>query len=125
MMTVVGGIPSVAAPTGPVVNVAAPPPPPPAAPIRVGGAIQEPKRIRMVEPTYPAIAKAARVQGIVILEAIIAKDGSVKDVKVLRSQPMLDEAAKEAVLQWRYTPPMLNNQPVDVIMTVTVNFALR
>jgi protein TonB len=105
------------------VAVAAPPPPP--APVRVGGDIKAPTKIKDVQPQYPAIARAAKVQGRVILEATIAKDGSVKDVKILRPLPMLDQAAVEAVQQWKYTPTMLNKEPVEVIMTVTVDFALQ
>ena len=102
-----------------------PPPPPPAAPLRVGGDIKEPKKTRDVRPIYPKIAQAAKVAGVVILEATISKEGEVRDVKVLRSIPMLDNAALDAVRQWRYTPPLLNGVPVDVIMTVTVNFTLN
>jgi protein TonB len=91
----------------------------------VGGEIKEPKKFRHVNPVYPKIAQAAKVQGIVILEATIAKDGSVRDVKVLRSIPMLDQAAIDAVRQWQYTPTLLNGVPVDVVMTVTVNFTLN
>ena len=65
------------------------------------------------------------MQGIVIIEAIIGKDGNVKDAKVLRSVPLLDQAALEAVRQWRFTPTLLNNVPVEVVMTVTVNFTLN
>ena len=65
------------------------------------------------------------MSGRVILEAIVAKDGSVKDVRVLRPLPMLDQAAVEAVSQWKYTPTTLNKEPVEVIMTVTVDFALQ
>ena len=61
----------------------------------------------------------------VIIEATISKEGDVKDAKILRSQPMLDQAALDAVLQWKYTPTTLNGVPVDVIMTVTVNFTLQ
>jgi protein TonB len=91
----------------------------------VGGDIKRPEKIKDVPPVYPAIAKAARVAGMVIVEAIIARDGSVKNAKVIRSVPMLDQAALDAVNQWRYTPTMLNNQPVEVIMTVNVTFAIN
>ena len=106
----------------------APPPPPPArerGPIRVGGQISPPQLVRRVEPDYPKFAVDARLQGVVILEATIGTDGKVKDVKVLRSIPLLDQAAIDAVRQWEYTPTMLNNVPVPVIMTVTVNFTLQ
>jgi len=73
----------------------------------------------------PDIAKQARVQGVLILECTISPQGRVTDVKVLRGIPLLDEAAKEAVRQWVYTPTLLNGVPVPVIMTVTVNFRLQ
>ena len=116
---VVGGIP------GGVPEAPPPPPPPPPAPVRVGGNIQAPKKSKDVAPVYPPIAQSARVQGVVILEATIGPDGHVQDVKVLRSIPLLDAAAMDAVKQWVYSPTLLNNVPVPVIMTVTVNFTLQ
>ena len=77
-----------------------------------------------VRPEYPPIAISARVSGSVLIEAIIGTDGQVRDAKVLRSIPLLDEAALKAVRQWRYTPTLLNGIPVSVIMTVTVTFTL-
>jgi periplasmic protein TonB len=100
------------------------PPPPVQEPIRVGGQIKEPKKLKHVAPTYPAIATQARVQGVVILECTISPQGKVTDVKVLRGIPLLDQAAIDAVRQWVYTPTLLNGVPVPVIMTVTVNFKL-
>jgi protein TonB len=99
-------------------------PPPPQQAVRVGGQIKEPKKLKNVAPVYPDIAKQARVQGVVILECTISPQGKVVDVKVLRSLPLLDEAAIAAVKQWVYTPTLLNGVPVPVIMTVTVNFKL-
>ena len=99
--------------------------PPPQQAVRVGGNIKEPKKLKNVAPTYPDIAKQARVQGVVILECTISPQGKVTDVKVLRGIPLLDDAAKEAVRQWVYTPTLLNGVPVPVIMTVTVNFKLN
>jgi len=93
--------------------------------VRVGGNIQAPKKVQDVNPVYPPIAQSARVQGVVILEATIGPNGNVQDVRVLRSIPLLDAAAIEAVKQWSYTPTLLNGVPVPVIMTVTVNFTLR
>jgi TonB family protein len=95
-----------------------------AAPVRVGGDIKEPKKIKDVKPLYPDGARAAGVQGVVILEVIITYDGTVREVRVLRSIAMLDDAAADAVRQWQFTPTLLNNQPVEVVMTVTVNFTL-
>src|SRR5213592_2353730 len=102
-----------------------PPPPPPAAPVRVGGNIKTPTKTRDVKPTYPAIAQSARVQGVVIIEATIGPTGLVQEAKVLRSIPLLDAAALDAVKQWVFTPTLLNGVPVPVIMTVTVNFTLQ
>ncbi|MGE0461170.1 MAG: energy transducer TonB [Vicinamibacterales bacterium] len=108
--------------------VAEPPAPPPAsppAPVRPGAEIRVPAKIYDVAPLYPAIARAARVQGLVIIEATIGTDGAVQDARVLRSVPLLDEAALAAVRQWRYSPTLLNGRPVPVVMTVTVNFQLQ
>src|SRR5207248_1153284 len=102
-----------------------PPPPPPAAPVRVGGNIKQPTKVKDVKPVYPAIAQSARVQGVVIIEAVIGPSGAVQEAKVLRSIPLLDAAALEAVRQWQFTPTLLNGVPVPVIMTVTVNFTLQ
>jgi protein TonB len=93
--------------------------------VRVGGAIRAPVKIRDVRPVYPQIALQARVEGVVIVEARIGTDGRVSRTRVLRSIPLLDHAAVEAVSQWEYEPTLLNGVAVPVIMTVTVNFALR
>ena len=100
------------------------PPPAPPEPVRVGGVIRNPTMTRKVDPVYPAIAQAARVQGIVIIEATIGADGQIVNARVLRSIPLLDQAALDAVRQWQYTPTLLNGVPVPVIMTVTVSFML-
>ena len=89
-----------------------PPPPPPPAPVRVGGAIKPPVKTKDVRPVYPSIAQSARVQGVVIIEATIGPNGTVTDAKVLRSIPLLDAAALDAVRQWIFTPTTLNGQPV-------------
>jgi TonB family protein len=94
------------------------------APVRVGGDIKEPRRITDVKPVYPQIAQQAGIQGIVIIEAIIGVDGAVEQARVLRPVPLLDQAALDAVHQWRYVPTELNGQPVPVVMTVTVSFTL-
>ena len=101
------------------------PPPPPGAPVRVGGNIKAPTKIQHVSPVYPQEAQDAKVSGMVILEATINTEGSVASAKVLKSIPLLDQAAVDAVKQWRFTPTMLNGEPVPVIMTVTVNFTLQ
>ena len=117
---VVGGLPE--APPPP------PPPPPPAAlkgPVRIGGQVRMPTLIRRVEPTYPPSAVSARLQGVVILEAIVNEEGTVKEVKVLRSvNPLLDREALTAVRQWRYQPVVLNGTPVPFVLTVSLSFSL-
>ena len=90
--------------------------------VRVGGKISPPIKMNDVKPVYPAIAKNAGVTGVVIIEATVGADGKVIDAKVLRSVPLLDQAALDAVRQWEYSPTLLNGVPVPVVMTVTVNF---
>jgi protein TonB len=116
---------------GALVNVAAPPPPPPVVDppqpkiARPGfQGIREPKRIAYVAPEYPEIARLSRVEGTVILEAVLDVTGRVHSVRVLKSVALLDDAAIRAVRQWRYTPTELNGVPVQVLMTITVNFQL-
>ena len=95
-------------------------------PIRVDGQrIKPPIRLVNVNPVYPEEARAARIEGVVILEITIGKDGSVASARVLRSIPELDQAAIDAVLQWVYEPTLLNGEPIDVKSIVTINFTLR
>jgi periplasmic protein TonB len=101
-----------------------PSPEPPSGPVRVGGQIKAPSKLKDVAPKYSDMARQARVQGVVVLECVISPDGRVTNVKVLRGSPLLDASAVEAVKQWVYSPTLLNGQPVAVIMTVTVNFKL-
>ena len=93
-------------------------------PRRVGGDIREPRRIRGASPVYPELARRAGVGGKVVLECVIDIDGRVTDVKVVTGNPLLADAAVNAVQRWVYTPTTLNGQPIRVILTVTVNFAL-
>ena len=93
-----------------------------AAAVRVGGRIKPPIKMNDVAPVYPEIARNAGVTGAVIVEATIGPDGKVIDAKVLRSVPLLDQAALDAVRQWEYAPTLLNGVPVPVVMTVTINF---
>ena len=105
-----------------------PPPPPlkkPLEPVRISQGIRPPQKVRHVPPAYPQIAQAAGVQGTVILEAVIGEDGRVRNLRVLRSIPLLDRAAIDAVRQWQFTPTLLNAEPVAVVMTVTVTFTLQ
>ena len=94
-------------------------------PVRVGGNIPAPTKTKDVLPIYPSEALQARVSGIVILEAIIGEDGKMRSVTVIRSVPLLDQAAVNAVMQWEYTPTLVNGAAVPVVMTVTVNFMLQ
>jgi protein TonB len=81
--------------------------------------------IRKVQPTYPALTRSARIQGVVVLQAMISKQGTIENLKVLSGHPMLAPAAIEAVRQWRYRPYVLNNEPVEVETQITVNFSLE
>ena len=96
------------------------------APLRVGGDVKAPVVITRVEPTYPEVARKARIAGIVIVECIIDKNGNVTNVQVLKPLPFgLDQAAADAVRRWKFKPGTLNGQPVDVIFNLTVNFKLN
>ncbi len=110
----------------PAADVHVPPPPPKRSddPVRVGGNVKPPVRVSFVAPAYPPLALTAKVSGAVILEAVIGTDGAVRDVRVLRSIPLLDDAAVAAVKQWRYSPTLLNGVAVPVVMTVTVQFGM-
>ncbi len=92
--------------------------------IRVSSGVIQGNLYRKVEPTYPAIAKTAHVQGTVILAAVIGKDGNIENLHVVSGHPLLQAAAMEAVKQWRYHPYILNGEPVEVDTTVTVVFNL-
>jgi protein TonB len=95
-------------------------------PLRVGGDVKPPQLLFKPEPAYPEAARKARMEGVVILEAIITAGGSVEEVKVLKSvNPLLDSAAVRAVQQWRYKPATLNGRAVRVYLTVTVTFNLH
>ena len=93
-------------------------------PVRVGGDISAPVKTKQVNPTYPPEAQRAGVQGVVIVEATIGVDGTVTDVRVVRSVPGLDQAALDAVRQWEFVPTLLQGKPVPLLMTITVNFQL-
>jgi periplasmic protein TonB len=107
----------------------APPPPPPPKPstpkrIRVGGQVENAKLMFQPKPEYPPLAKMARIQGTVRLEALISKDGTIQDLKTLSGHPLLVKAALEAVSRWRYQPTLLNGEPVEVVTEIDVNFTL-
>jgi protein TonB len=122
---IIGGI------IGSVPTAAPPPPPPvkvekPVTPqrIRVGGQVQAAKLIRQPKPIYPPLAKQARISGHVLLNAIIGKDGTIQNLTVASGHPLLIPAALEAVKQWVYQPTLLNNDPVEVVTQIDVNFTL-
>jgi protein TonB len=122
---VLGGI------VGGLIDAPAPPPPPPPAPsappqpVRIGGQISAPELVKRVEPVYPDLAVMAKVTGTVILEAVVATDGSVESVKILRAVKFLEQASIDAVRQWRYKPLVLNGVPTPFVLTVTLTFSIR
>ncbi len=102
-----------------------PPAAPPAIPVRLHSGIRAPEKIVHVAPVYPPLARASRVQGLVIIEATVDVRGHVESARVLRSIALLDQAALDAVTQWTFSPTLLNGVAVPIIMTVTVNFKLE
>ena len=106
---------------------AAPPPPKPhqTGPIRVGGSVQAARIINRVQPVYPPLARQTRINGTVRLHAIIAKDGTIQQLEVISGHPLLQQAALDAVRQWRYQPTLLNGEPVEVDTTIDVIFTLN
>jgi|SRR5271157_558576 len=106
------------------------PPPPPASHaaqqqmIRVGGKVIAAQALYQPPPPYPPLARMARIQGTVILQAIIGKDGTVQNLRVLSGHPLLVRAAVDAVKTWRYQATLLNSEPVDVLTEISVNFTL-
>jgi protein TonB len=93
------------------------------APLRISH-ISEGNLIRRVQPAYPALARSARIHGVVVLQAVISRQGTIENLKVVSGHPMLLPAAVDAVRQWRYRPYILNNEPVEVETQITVNFSL-
>ena len=109
----------------PPAQTAAPKPPPPApAAIRVGGGVQSAKLIFGPKPAYPPLARTTRTQGTVKIQALIGRDGVIRNLQVVSGPPLLIAAAIEAVQQWRYQPTLLNAEPVEVITEIDVNFTL-
>ena len=90
--------------------------------VRVGGQLRPPLKTKDVAPVYPAVALSARVSGDVVIEATIDEEGRVAETRVVKSVPLLDQAALDAVRQWEYRPSLLNGVPTPVVMTVTVRF---
>jgi periplasmic protein TonB len=129
----VGGIPSIGGVPGglgvvvgaPPVPVLLPDPPRQSGPVRVADLPVTPRKIADARPVYPEIARAAKKEGTVILEAVLDPTGRVTQVRVIQSVPLLDQAAIDAVQRWRYTPSLLGGHPVSVLMTITVRFTLQ
>jgi len=103
----------------------APPPPRPHGPLRVGGNVQAARIVNRVQPIYPPLARQTRISGTVRLHAIISKDGTIQQLEVLSGHPLLQQAALDAVRQWRYQPTLLNGEPVEVDTTIDVIFSLN
>lgn len=104
----------------------APPPPKPATPARIkqGGSVTAASIITQTKPTYPPLARQARIQGVVALHAIIDKEGRVSQLEVISGHPLLVQSALDAVKQWRYKPTQLNGEPVEVDTTIQVTFTM-
>jgi protein TonB len=94
------------------------------APVRLGAGIGQPSKTKHVPPIYPPMAKAAGVEGVVIIETLIDPKGRVQEARVLRSIALLDQAALDAVKQWEFVPTLLHGTAVPLILTVTVQFTL-
>jgi protein TonB len=92
--------------------------------VRVSSGVAQGNLIHDVKPAYPALARQARIQGTVVLQAVIGKDGSIQNLRVVSGHPMLAQAALDAVKQWRYKPYYLNGEPVDVDTMININFTL-
>jgi TonB family protein len=109
-----------------VIGIPEAPPPVQTGPIYVTGDVQKPEKLNAPQPQYTEIARKARIQGVVILQAIIDTEGNVTNVTVLKGLPMgLSEAAEEAVKRWKFRPATLNGKPVSVYFNLTVNFQLQ
>jgi protein TonB len=92
--------------------------------VRVSAGVTEGLLIHKVQPVYPPLARSARIQGQVVLQAVIGKDGTIQGLHAVSGHPMLTPAAIDAVKQWRYKPYFLNGEPVEVDTQITVNFTL-
>ncbi|MGE5206888.1 MAG: energy transducer TonB [Chlamydiota bacterium] len=125
---VLGGTgPSEGNPLNAIINLApraVAPKPSNTGPLRVSQGVAEGFLVHEVKPVYPPLARQARIQGAVMLEAIIGKDGRIENLRLVSGHPMLAPAAIEAVRQWRYRPYRLNGEPVEVETEITVNFVL-
>jgi protein TonB len=96
----------------------------PSAPMRVTSGVQSARLVFGPKPAYPPLARITRTQGTVRIQAIIGRDGTIRNLQVLNGPPLLIEVAIEAVRQWRYQPTLLNGEPVEVITEIDVHFTL-
>jgi len=123
-MGVFGGVDSLLGGLGEGSSGAPPPPPARIQRTRVGGQVQEARIIARPNPVYPPLARQARIQGRVVLHAIIDKEGRVSQLETISGHPLLVQSALAAVQNWRYQPTILNGEPVEVDTTIDVNFVL-
>jgi len=110
---------------GQPIVVGAPEAPRQSGPVRVADLPVPPRKIVDVRPVYTEIARQARTQGTVVLEAVLDPTGAVTQLRVVRSVPLLDQAALDAVRRWKYTPSSIGGRPVSVLMTITITFTLQ
>jgi protein TonB len=100
-------------------------PPPPVTPLRVGGQVKDPVKVKHVDPVYPRVAADASIQGVVVIEAVIDSTGQVTQAVVLSGVPLLNEAALDAVRRWQYSPTLVNGIPTPIVLVITVTFQLK
>jgi protein TonB len=94
-------------------------------PVRVSSGLVNANLVKRVQPVYPVIARMNHIQGVVEFTAVISREGAIEKLQLKRGHPLLVNAAKDAVLQWRYRPTILNGQPVEVVTDIIVNFTLN
>ncbi len=115
---ILGGMPTSA-------NIPPPPPAAPKGPVRVGGRVKPPHALSTPPPVYPEIARSARVQGDVVIDAVIDTSGSIVQMKVVSGHPLLIGAALDALRHWKYEPTYLDDQPISIELYVTIHFAMQ
>jgi periplasmic protein TonB len=120
-----GGEGGVGTSVAPPIVLAPPQPPKPHGPVRIADLPVPPRKIVDARPVYPEIARQVKREGTVVMEAVLDTAGRVTQLRVIQSVPLLDQAALDAVRQWRYTPTTLGGQPVSVLMTITIRFTLQ
>lgn len=119
-----GLLPGIVTPPPPPTQIVKSPPPPPSAPVRVGSGVQSAKLVFGPKPAYPPLARTARIEGTVRIQAVIGRDGAIRNLQLISGPPLLVAVAMEAVKQWHYKPTLLNGEPVEVITVIDVNFTL-